>query len=56
MIIFAATNGFLDAYPVAECRRYEKELYSLPRRCATRELLKAIAREEGHQGRADRPA
>ena len=25
-IIFAATNGFLDALPVPECRRYEKEL------------------------------
>ena len=28
LIIFAATNGFLDDYPVSECRRYEKELYS----------------------------
>ena len=27
VIIFAATNGFLDAYPVAEGRRYERELY-----------------------------
>jgi F-type H+-transporting ATPase subunit alpha len=27
-IIFAATNGYLDAFPVADCRRYEKELYS----------------------------
>jgi F-type H+-transporting ATPase subunit alpha len=27
IIIYAATNGFLDAYPVAEGRRYEKELY-----------------------------
>jgi F-type H+-transporting ATPase subunit alpha len=26
-IIYAATNGFLDAYPVAEGRRYEQELY-----------------------------
>ncbi len=26
LIIFAATNGHLDAYPVAECRRYEQEL------------------------------
>jgi F-type H+-transporting ATPase subunit alpha len=25
-IIYAATNGFLDQLPVAECRRYEKEL------------------------------
>ncbi|HEX6738075.1 MAG TPA: F0F1 ATP synthase subunit alpha [Vicinamibacteria bacterium] len=28
VIIFAAVNGFLDPYPVAEGRRYEKELYS----------------------------
>jgi F-type H+-transporting ATPase subunit alpha len=28
VIIFAATNGYLDDYPVAECRRYEKELGS----------------------------
>jgi F-type H+-transporting ATPase subunit alpha len=28
IIIFAATNGYLDAIPVPECRRYEKELYS----------------------------
>jgi F-type H+/Na+-transporting ATPase subunit alpha len=28
VIIFAATNGYLDAIPVPECRRYEQELYS----------------------------
>src|SRR6188508_969319 len=27
IIIYAATNGFLDAYPVAVGRRYESELY-----------------------------
>src|SRR6186713_185114 len=27
VIIFAATNGYLDAYPVAVGRRYESELY-----------------------------
>ena len=27
-IIFAATNGYLDAYPVEESRRYERELYA----------------------------
>jgi F-type H+/Na+-transporting ATPase subunit alpha len=27
-IIFAATNGYLDAYPVNQCRRYEAELYT----------------------------
>jgi F-type H+-transporting ATPase subunit alpha len=25
-VIFAATSGFLDPVPVADCRRYEKEL------------------------------
>jgi len=28
VIIFAATNGYVDALPVADLRRYEKELYS----------------------------
>jgi F-type H+-transporting ATPase subunit alpha len=28
VIIYAATSGFLDAHPVADCRRYEKELYA----------------------------
>jgi len=28
LVIFAATNGFLDGYPVSECRRYERELYA----------------------------
>jgi len=28
LIIFAATNGYLDEVPVAECRRWEKELYA----------------------------
>jgi len=28
VIIFAATNGYVDALPVSDCRRYEKELYS----------------------------
>jgi F-type H+-transporting ATPase subunit alpha len=27
LIIFAATNGYLDAVPVADVRRYEEELY-----------------------------
>ncbi|MCG6920347.1 MAG: F0F1 ATP synthase subunit alpha [Acidobacteria bacterium] len=26
--IFAANNGFLDALPISDCRRYEKELYT----------------------------
>jgi F-type H+-transporting ATPase subunit alpha len=28
LIIFAATNGFLDPYPVSDSRRYEKELHA----------------------------
>jgi F-type H+-transporting ATPase subunit alpha len=28
VIIFAATNGYLDGYPTADCRRYESELYN----------------------------
>jgi F-type H+/Na+-transporting ATPase subunit alpha len=41
LIIFAATNGFLDAIPVPDLRRYEEELYKF---VGTRypELLKAI--------------
>ncbi len=27
ILMYAATNGYLDAYPVPECRRYERELY-----------------------------
>ena len=28
LILFAATNGFVDAYPVEVLGRYEKELYA----------------------------
>jgi len=49
VIIFAATNGYLDAYPVAECRRYEKELYSfLDARHAA--LLKELAEKKDLKG------
>jgi F-type H+-transporting ATPase subunit alpha len=27
VMIYAATNGYLENYPVSECRRYERELY-----------------------------
>jgi F-type H+-transporting ATPase subunit alpha len=48
-IIFAATNGYLDAYPVAECRRYESELYAfLDARHAA--LLKDIAEKKDIKG------
>jgi F-type H+/Na+-transporting ATPase subunit alpha len=48
-IIFAATNGYLDALPVADCRRYEKELYSfLDARYAS--LLNEIAEKKDIKG------
>ena len=28
LVIFAATNGYLDDLPVSECRRFEQELYN----------------------------
>ncbi|HEX2344741.1 MAG TPA: F0F1 ATP synthase subunit alpha [Vicinamibacterales bacterium] len=45
LIIFAATNGFLDAIPVPDVRRYEEDLYKF---VGTRypELLKAIAEKK----------
>ncbi len=49
VIIFAATNGYLDEIPVPECRRYEKELYSfLEARHPS--LLKAIAEKKDIKG------
>jgi len=49
VIIFAAINGYLDRYPVPECRRYEKELYSfLDARYAA--LLKEIAQKKDLKG------
>jgi F-type H+/Na+-transporting ATPase subunit alpha len=48
-LIFAATNGYLDALPVADCRRYEKELYSfLDARHPA--LLKEIAEKKDIKG------
>jgi F-type H+-transporting ATPase subunit alpha len=48
-IIFAATNGYLDPYPVTEARRYEKELYTF---LETRhpDLLKQIAEKKDIKG------
>jgi len=49
VIIFAATNGYLDRYPVSECRRYEKELYAfLDARYAA--LLKELAEKKDLKG------
>jgi F-type H+-transporting ATPase subunit alpha len=49
VIIYAATNGYLDAYPVEQCRRYERELYSF---LDTRHgaLLKALAEKKDLKG------
>jgi F-type H+-transporting ATPase subunit alpha len=48
-IIYAATNGHLDPYPVTEARRYEKELYTF---LETRhpDLLKQIAEKKDIKG------
>jgi F-type H+-transporting ATPase subunit alpha len=48
-IIFAATNGYLEPYPVTEARRYEKELYTF---LETRhpDLLKQIAEKKDIKG------
>jgi len=48
-ILFAATNGYLDAYPVSEARRYEKELYTF---LETRhpEILREIAEKKDIKG------
>jgi F-type H+/Na+-transporting ATPase subunit alpha len=48
-ILFAATNGYLDAFPVAEARRYEEELYTF---LETRhpEMLKQIAEKKDLKG------
>jgi F-type H+-transporting ATPase subunit alpha len=48
-ILFAAVNGYLDPYPVADGRRYEKELYSfLDLRHA--DLLREIAQKKDIKG------
>ena len=48
-ILFAATNGYLDAFPVAEARRYEEELYTF---LETRhpQVLKDIAEKKDLKG------
>jgi F-type H+-transporting ATPase subunit alpha len=49
VLIFAATNGYLDAYPLSECRRYEAELKSfLDARHAA--LLKDVAEKKDIKG------
>jgi F-type H+-transporting ATPase subunit alpha len=53
LIIYAATNGFLDPYPVTDARRYEAELYTF---LDTRHpgLLKDIAEKKDLKPVAER--
>jgi F-type H+-transporting ATPase subunit alpha len=48
-IILAATSGFLDAIPVADCRRFEAELYSFLEARHTG-LLKELAEKKDLKG------
>ena len=48
-VIYAATNGFLDALAVHDCRRYEKELLAWLARSQA-PLLKAIAEKKDLKG------
>jgi len=48
-VIYAATNGFLDALQVSDCRRYEKELLAWLERSQA-PLLKAIAEKKDLKG------
>jgi F-type H+-transporting ATPase subunit alpha len=48
-VIFAATNGFLDALAVSDCRRYEKELLGWLERSQA-PLLKAIVEKKDLKG------
>jgi F-type H+-transporting ATPase subunit alpha len=49
LVIFAATNGYLDRYPVSDARRYEKELLTF---FDTRhaDLLKRVAEKKDIKG------
>jgi F-type H+-transporting ATPase subunit alpha len=48
-LIFAGTNGFLDALPVPDCRRYEKELLAWLERSHA-PLLAAIVEKKDIKG------
>jgi F-type H+/Na+-transporting ATPase subunit alpha len=48
-IIYAATNGFLDGIPVADCRRYEKELFAFLE-SRRPDVLKAVAEKKELKG------
>jgi F-type H+/Na+-transporting ATPase subunit alpha len=50
LILFAATNGFIDAYPVESLGRYEKELYAFVD-TSKRDVMSEIAKK-GTDGKA----
>jgi len=54
LIIFAASNKYLDDLPVSECRRFETELYPFIETNYSG-LLKIAAREEGVRRTPSRP-
>jgi F-type H+-transporting ATPase subunit alpha len=49
VIIFAATNGYLDEIPVSDSRRYEKEIYSFLE-SRHPDVLKAVADKKDIKG------
>jgi F-type H+-transporting ATPase subunit alpha len=50
LILFAATNGFIDAYPVDVLGRYERELYAFADQ-SKRDVMSEIA-QKGADGKA----
>jgi len=50
LILFAATNGFIDAYPVEVLGRYERELYAFADQ-SKRDVMSEIA-QKGADGKA----
>jgi F-type H+-transporting ATPase subunit alpha len=50
LILFAATNGFIDAYPVEVLGRYERELYAFADQ-SKRDVMTEIA-QKGADGKA----
>ncbi|HXY40504.1 MAG TPA: F0F1 ATP synthase subunit alpha, partial [Vicinamibacteria bacterium] len=49
LVLFVATNGYLDPLPVADCRRYERELYGWMEKNQA-PLLGAIAERKDIKG------
>jgi F-type H+-transporting ATPase subunit alpha len=49
LIVFAATNGYLDELPVPDCRRYEKEMIGWMR-TSQADLVKTIVEKKDIKG------